>query len=36
MFRKGFLTIIRSFSLYAQQSYMSYRLCWLLASKQSA
>jgi len=29
MFRTGFLSIIRS-------RYTSYRLCWLLASKQSA
>jgi len=30
------LSIVRSFSRYTQQWYMSYRLCWLLASKQSA
>jgi len=36
MFRTVPLSIIRSFSLYTPQRYMSYRLCWLLASKQSA
>jgi len=32
MFRTVPLSIIRSFSLYTQQWYMSYRLCWLSAS----
>ena len=31
MFRTVPLSIIRSFSLYTQQWYMSYRFCWLLA-----
>ena len=33
MFRTVPLSIIRSFSLYTQQWYMSYRLCWQLASR---
>jgi len=33
MFRTVPLSIIRSFSLYTQQWYMSYRFCWLLASR---
>ena len=33
MFQTVLLSIIRSFSLYTQQWYMSYRLCWLLASR---
>jgi len=36
MFRTVPLSIFRSLALYTQQWYMSYRLCWLLASKQSA
>ena len=33
MFRTFPLSIIRSFSLYTQQWYMSYRFCWQLASR---
>ena len=33
MFRTVPLSIIRCFSLYTQQRYMSYRLCWLLVSR---
>jgi len=33
MFRTVSLSIIRSFSLYTQQRYMSYRFCWQLASR---
>ena len=36
MFRTFPLSIIRSFSLYTQQWYMSYRYCWQLARKLSA
>jgi len=36
MFRTVSLSIIRSLALYTQQRCMSYRLCWLLASKPSA
>jgi len=32
MFRTVPLPIVRSFTLYIQQSYMSYRFCWQLAS----
>jgi len=33
MFRTVHLSIIMSFSLYTQQWYTSYRLCWQLASR---
>ena len=33
MFRTVLLSIIRSFSLYTQQCYMSYGVCWQLASR---
>jgi hypothetical protein len=36
MFRRVPLSIIRSLVLYTQQQVMSYKLCWLLASKLSA
>jgi len=33
MFLTVLLSIIKSFSLYTQQWYMSYRFCWQLASR---